>query len=85
MSDVKLPSQDSATGRGIKTAIQAICGFVIGLIIVVYKVPGVPEAVISYLQNNLFTVLLQIGVPTALSSGFVAFVWNVFRKDVKNY
>lgn len=82
---MNLPKQDSATGRGLKTALQAIIGFVIGLSIAVYQVPGVPEIISSYIQKHSLDVVLNIGVPTALASGLVSFVWNYFRKDVKNY
>lgn len=77
----RLPSNDSATGRGLKTAFQAMVGFVIGLATVIWAVPGVPEAVMSYMQDNLSSVLLMVGA----SSGVVSFIWNLFRKDVPNY
>lgn len=76
-----LPSQDSSTGRAGKTALQAVLGFVIGLFVVVWGVPGVPEAVIDYVKNNAVQILLLVGVP----SGLVSFVWNFFRKDIENY
>ena len=76
-----LPDQDSATGRGLKTAVQSIFGFIVGLCVVIWAVPGVPEAIISYVQHNIVQVLLMVGVP----SGLTSFVWNFLRKDVKNY
>lgn len=78
---MNLPSQDSATGRALKTAMQAIIGFFIGLILAVWAVPGVPEAIIAYIKSNFVGVALMIGVP----SGLTSFIMNLFRPDVKNY
>lgn len=74
-------NQDSAAGRGIKTAIQAIIGFAVGLILVVWAVPGVPQAVMNYVQQHLIEVLLLVGLP----AGITSFVWNLFRKNVPNF
>lgn len=81
MKKMKLPQQDSSTGRAIKTAVQAMIGFVAGLIVVVWGVPGVPETVLGYVQQHLVEVLIIVGVP----SGLTSFAWNLMRKDVKNY
>lgn len=79
---MRLPQNDSATGRAIKTAVQAIIGFMVGLFIAVWAVPGVPDAVWSYIQSNLLQVLLAVGLP----AGVTSLVWNViFRPDVRNY
>lgn len=78
---MRIPSEDSATGRAIKTAVQAIIGFSVGLGIAIWTVPGVPDAVWNYIQGNLLQVLLSVGVPAGLTS----LVWNLLRKDVKNY
>jgi small basic protein len=82
---MRLPSQDSSTGRAIKTMAQAIVGFIIGLVVVVWNVPGVPDAIKAYTQVHLVDALLTIGVPIAVSTGAFAFVWNLFRKNVPNY
>lgn len=76
-----LPAQDSAVGRALKTFAQAIIGFVIGLLITVWTVPGVPDAVWVYVKNNLGQILLLVGVP----SGATSLVWNLLRKNVENY
>jgi hypothetical protein len=78
---MRLPERDSATGKGIATAIQAMLGFIVGLILVIWAVPGVPEAVTDYVTNNLAQVLLTVGIP----SGLVGFLSNYPRKDVENY
>lgn len=85
MNDLRLPKQDSATGRGIKTGVQAVIGtlvaFATGLILAVLNVPGVNEAILDYVQKNLIQTLLVIGVP----AGLTGFVWNLLRKGVSNY
>lgn len=78
---MRLPNQDSATGRAIKTGLQSVIGFIVGLAIVIWTVPGVPAAIISYLQDNLIQVLLIVGIPSGLTSG----IWNIIRKDIPNY
>lgn len=78
---LRLPTQDSSTGRGIKTFFQVIVGFVIGLAVTIWTVPGVPSAVIVYLQHNLLQILLIAGVP----SGIASFIWNLFRKGINTY
>lgn len=78
---MRLPTQDSATGRALKTGVQAIFGFMIGLIVTVWAVPGVPNAIFNYLEGHIIEVLLVVGIP----SGLVSMVWNYLRKDVSNY
>ena len=83
---MRLPSQDSATGRGIKTAAQTGLGTlvlmaVVNLAVSIWNVPGVPAVVFDWLKNNALQVAGSLGV----SSGFVALVWNAFRKSVPNY
>lgn len=83
--DVKLPSQDSATGRGLKTTLQGFIGaavaLFVGLLAVTRTVPGCNEAIMKFFYDNLLLLAGGAGV----SSGVVSFVWNLFRKDVKNY
>lgn len=62
--------------KGVRTAVQAIVGALIGLVVVVWAVPGVPEAVVEYLKSNAVPVLLAIGIP----SGIVAWVQNLLGK-----
>lgn len=62
--------------KGIRTALQAVVGSLIGLVVVVWAVPGVPEAVIEYAKTNWLPILLSIGIP----SGLVAWVQNKLGK-----
>lgn len=76
-----LPTKDSATSRGIKTAVQAIIGLIVGLLVTVWAVPGVPHVVINYIQSNFIQVLLSVGIP----SGLASWIWNAFRADLPKY
>lgn len=83
---MNLPSQDSATGRGLKTTAQAGIGTLLltglaKLAVDVWNVPGVPEIVVKYLQDNLILIASAVGI----SSGLTAFVWNLFRPRVETY
>lgn len=79
-----LPEKNTATTKGLFSALNAMLGFIAGLVVVVLQVPGVREAVIQYFQNNflnILTILIAAGLPI----GGARFVWNFFQKDVKNY
>lgn len=77
-------NSDTARGRGVRTGIQAalaaLATFLVGLLMAVWKVPGVDMAVISYVQAHIVEVLLAIGVP----AGITSYIWNLIRKDVPN-
>lgn len=65
-------SKTSPAGKGVRTGLQAVAGSLIGLVVVVWAVPGVPEAVTAYVSTNWLPILLTIGVP----SGLVAWLQN---------
>lgn len=69
-------SKDGAIARALRTVAQ----FVIGLFVVVWDVPGVPDAVSNYVSGHFFELALVIGVPV----GVVTYVWGLLRKDVPN-
>lgn len=73
-------NNDSAVMRGVRTGLQAVIGFVVGLFATVWAVPGVPTAVTNYLSHNVVQLALVFGVP----AGVAGFVWNALRKDVPN-
>jgi len=66
--------------KGLRTAAQAIVGALVGLVIVVWAVPGVPAAVINYLSTNAIELLVSVGLP----SGLVSWAWNVYEAKVAN-
>lgn len=76
-------NNDSAQGRGVRTAIQAVIGFFSGLVISVLTVPGVSEAAYNYVTANLVNTLVLIGIPS-VATGVVSYIWNLARKDVPN-
>lgn len=82
---MNLPKQDSATGRGLKTAFQAFAGtiitFLIGLWLAIKGVPGCDKAVLDFLQPYVIYLAGGIGI----SSGTISFFMNFFRKNVANY
>ncbi|MEC5150858.1 hypothetical protein [Cryobacterium sp. GrIS_2_6] len=65
--------------KGIRTAVQAIVGIVIGYIVFIWAVPGVPAATIQYISSNIVPLLVTAGLP----SGLVAFAWNYFEQRVQ--
>lgn len=71
-------NSDTAFMRGVRTAIQAAIGFIVGLVITVWAVPGVPAAVSAYVAGHWIQLALTMGLP----SGAAAFIWNAMRKDV---
>lgn len=73
-------TNDSALARGIRTFLQATIGVLVGLVTTIWAVPGVPAAVIAYMQSNALSLALMFGVP----AGIAGFIWNVLRKDVPN-
>lgn len=62
--------------KGLRTGGQAIVGSFVGLVAVVWAVPGVPEAVTAYAQDNMLPLLLTIGIP----SGIIAYIQNKLGK-----
>lgn len=62
--------------KGLRTGVQAVVGALVGLVLVVWAVPGVPEAVIEYARTNAVPILLLVGVP----SGVVAWIQNKLGK-----
>jgi TRAP-type C4-dicarboxylate transport system permease small subunit len=71
-------NQDNATARGVRTFIQAFIGFFVGLVTTVWSIPGVPEAVETYVMNNIPSVLVYLAIPSGLA-GIVAYIWNRAR------
>jgi len=79
---MKSMSRDTMV-RALKTVGQAFGGFLMGLVLAVWNVPGVPETVKSYVSGNLPEVLLLVGIPVALSAGALALGTNYLFRDLK--
>lgn len=68
--------KNTPAGKGLRTALQAVVGSAVGLVAVVWAVPGVPEAVVNYATQNWLPLLLTIGIP----SGLLAWLQNKIGK-----
>lgn len=64
--------KNTPAGKGLRTAYQSMIGLVIGLFLTIWAVPGVEEAVVTYVRENIIQVVLSVGIP----SGFVAWLQN---------
>lgn len=72
----KITNKHTADGKGFRTAYQSIVGFVIGLFVVVWAVPGVPDAVGQYVLSNWFSLASVLGLSTGVFAGIAAFIQN---------
>jgi hypothetical protein len=68
--------KNTPAGKGIRTAIQTVAGLVIGLVSVIWAVPGVPEAVIEYIRENALLIVASVSIP----SGLVSYIQNKLGK-----
>lgn len=68
--------KNTPAGKGLRTGLQAVIGSLIGLVAVVWAVPGVPEAVVEYAKSSWLPLLLTVGIP----SGLVAWLQNRIGK-----
>lgn len=69
-------NKNTPRAKGVRTFLQSIPGFVIGLVVTVWAVPGVPEAVKTYVLDNGVELLLILGLTSALSTGIISFFQN---------
>lgn len=76
MTTTTKTTERTPLSKGIRTALQAMVGVLVGLVAVVWAVPGVPEAVIEYLRSNVIEVAVLVGIP----SGVVAWIQNAIGK-----
>lgn len=83
--DLKLPSQDSATGRGLKTGLWSFIGtsatLATALWLSISGVPGCSDAILTFIREHF----IEIAAAIALPSGLTSFIAGLFRKDIKNY
>jgi hypothetical protein len=86
MNNLRLPQTDSATFRGLVTALQALFTFIVGFILAVWQVPGVPKVAEDFVWNNAPQTLISFGIPLILGTGIVSFLFNRFiRRNVSTY
>lgn len=70
---MRLPTKDSATWRGLVTAVEATVAFILAIL----TVPGVAEVIRDFNQE------IFVLIPTI--TFILNFVRNYLRKDVANY
>ncbi len=78
MNNLRLPQKDSATFRGLITALQALVTFIIGLILAIWQVPGVPKAFLDFVWNNAPSLLFTLGISSSIGVGIISFLSNYF-------
>jgi hypothetical protein len=73
-----MPKLDKNTpvGKGIRTGLQSIVGFITGLGLAIWGVPGVSEVAVAFILDNGVELALTFGI----SSGLVSFIQNYFGK-----
>lgn len=71
MDNTKTPTQ-----KGVRTFIQTLGGLLVGLLIAVWNVPGVPEAIVAYVQANFVPLFAGLLVTVGLPSGLIAYFQN---------
>jgi hypothetical protein len=68
-------NKNTPTAKGVRTFIQAVPGFFIGLALTVWAVPGVREAVFNYMQHEGMA-LLALLFSGAFFTGLISFFQN---------
>lgn len=79
-----LVNKTTPEGKGVRTGYQAFFGsilaFITGLVAVVWAVPGVPEAVQTYLLDNAAQWALALGLTSGAFGGIIAYLQNKAKK-----
>ncbi len=68
-------NKNTPTAKGVRSFIQAVPGFFIGLVLTVWAVDGVKEAIVAYVQNEGLG-LLGLLFSGALFTGLIAYTQN---------
>lgn len=80
-----MPEKNTATRNSFEVFLKALGGLVVGLLVTVWGVPGVPQAITQYLQDNWMQVILSVGIPSALGTGLINLVLDIRKKGIQNY
>jgi hypothetical protein len=73
-------TEPTAVALGVRTFLKDSLKVIAGLLTVIWAVPGVPEAVTSYLETNLLNLSVGLGIGT----GVVRLVIGILNPNVKN-
>ena len=71
MDNTKTPTQ-----KGVRTFLQTLGGLLVGLIMAVWNVPGVPEAIVAYVRVNFVPLFMGLLVTVGIPSGLIAYIQN---------
>lgn len=66
--------------KGVRTFFQTLLGLLVGLVLTVWNVPGVPDAVNAYVQANFVPLFVGLLVFVGLPSGIIAWLQNRLGK-----
>lgn len=69
-------NKNSPLAKGVRTAYQVVPAFFLGLVITVWAVPGVPEAVKQYIFSNAWQLVASLGLTTSVFAGLLSFGQN---------
>lgn len=87
--NLRLPSQDSTTGRSLKSgfygAVAAVVTFLVTLWGVIHGVPGCADVIVQYAREHWLELAIQLGAAIGLQTGALSFIVNSFRPSVKQY
>ncbi len=81
---MRFPEKNTATTNSLEVALKALVGFVSGLVVVIWAVPGVQEAVLDYVSNHWMEVVAIVGVPSVFT-GLINLAMDWRKKGIRNY
>lgn len=88
MADVLNTNTPSKTPvqRGWRTLLQSAGASLVGLLLTVWNVPGVPQAVSNYAQANFVPLLLGLFALIGIPAAVISFVQNYLetKRKVEN-
>jgi len=69
-------NKETPSGKGLRTAYQAIAGTVVAFFYGLWNLPGVPEYVTDFLKDEGVSLLLLLAVLVGVPAGVIAWVQN---------
>lgn len=70
------PQTNTPAVKGVRTFFQTLGGLFVGLLLAVWNVPGVPEAIVAYTKANFIPLFMTLLVIVGLPSGLIAYFQN---------
>lgn len=85
LNDVRLPSANSATTKGLRTTLWTFIGSCItlsgALWLAINAVPGCSDAVLNFVREHFVEIALAFSLP----SGVIGFIGNALNHKTDNY